>query len=198
MNLLLEPMQEAIRRALEFDPDTRVRIGALDGRTVEVALTGIEKTVCVAIAGEQVLLSSVPEGDPDLRLEGTPIAFARYVMAPERVEITDSGIKIEGDVGLAQRFVAVLREIDIDWEEWVSRYVGDVLAYRAGRFAESFRGWVRDSGRQVQKDVTEYLQEEAGLLARREQVEHLMNDIDEVRSDVERLAQRIRRLGNAL
>jgi ubiquinone biosynthesis protein UbiJ len=57
---------------------------------------------------------------------------------------------------------------------------------------------VRDSGRQVQKDVTEYLQEEAGLLARREQVEHLMNDIDEVRSDVERLAQRIRRLGNAL
>lgn len=198
MNLLLEPMQAAIRRALEFDPDTRSRIGALDGRRVEVTLTGVERTVCVAIVGEQVLLSSAAEGDPDLRLKGTPIAFARYVMAPERVEITDSGIKIEGDVGLAQRFVGVLREIDIDWEEWASRYMGDVLAYRAGRFVESFRDWVRDSGRQVQQDVTEYLQEEARLLARREQVEHLINDIDEVRSDVERLAQRIRRLANTL
>lgn len=198
MNLLLGPMQAAIRRALEFDPDTRARIAALDGRTVEVTLAGIEQTVYVGIEGERVLLYGTQEVQPDLRLRGTPIAFARYVMAPDRVEIADSGIKIEGDVGLAQRFVGVLREIDIEWEEWASRYVGDVVAYRAGRFAESLRDWVSTSGRQVRQDVTEYLQEEARLLARRERVERLMDDIDEIRSDVERLAQRIQRLGSSL
>lgn len=196
MNLLFDPLQAAIRRALEFDPDTRARIRSLDGRTVEISLTGIERRVQVVIEGEEVLLSGPGDGRPDLRLTGSPIAFARYVTAPDRVELTDSGINIEGDVGLAQRFVGVLREIDVDWEEWASRYVGDVAAYRAGRVAESLRDWVRNSGRQLQQDVVEYLQEEARLLAPRERVTRFMNDVDELRSDVERLAQRVKRLRN--
>lgn len=194
MKILLGPLQAAIRRALEFDPDTRGRIKALHGRMVEVSLAGLGQTVYVAMEQEEILLSAEESGRPDLRLEGSPIAFARYVMAPDRVEITESGIKIEGDVGLAQRFVGMLREIDIDWEEWASRYVGDVVAYRAGRIARGFRDWARSSGRQARQDVTEYLQEEARLLAPRERVKRLMNDIDDIRSDVERLALRVGRL----
>lgn len=194
MSILFDPLQAAVRRALEFDPETRERIAELDGRVVEVVFTGLEQTLCVAIDQESVRFSRAAERDPDLRLKGSPIAFARYVMAPDRVELTESGIKIEGDIGLAQRFVGVLRQLDIDWEEWASRYVGDVVAYRAGRLAESMRDWARDSRRQFQQDVAEYLQEEARLLAPRERVTRLMNDIDATRSDVERLAQRIRRL----
>lgn len=198
MSVFLEPLQAAVRRALEFDPDTRERIRELEGRVVEVTFTGVEQILCVAIDQGQVLLSGVPEREPDLRLKGSPIAFARYVVASDRVAITDTGIKVEGDVGLAQRFVGVLRELDIDWEEWASRYLGDVVAYRAGRVVEDLSAWARNSARQMQQDVTEYLQEEARLLAPRERVKRLMNDIDTTRSDVERLAQRIRRLQNYL
>lgn len=198
MSVLFDPLQAAVRRALEFDPDTRKRIEELDGRVVELVFTGLDQTLCVAIDQGAVMFSRTAEREPDLRLKGTPIAFARYVMAPDRVEITESGIKIEGDIGLAQRFVGVLRQLDIDWEEWASRYVGDVLAYRAGRFAESMRDWARNGGRQLRRDVAEYLQEEARLLAPRKRVTRLMNDIDATRSDVERLAQRVKRLRNKL
>lgn len=198
MSILFDPLQAAVRRALEFDPDTRERIAELDGRLVEIVFTGLEQTLCVAIDQDAVLFSRAAQREPDLRLKGTPIAFARYLMAPDRVEITESGIKIEGDIGLAQRFVGVLRQLDIDWEEWASRYVGDVMAYRAGRFAESIRDWADNSRRQFQQDVSEYLQEEVRLLASRERVTRLMNDIDATRSDVERLAQRVKRLRNSL
>lgn len=193
-SVLFEPLQAAIRRTLEFDPDTRERIRELDGRVVEVTLTGLERTIRVSIHGENVSLSRAGNGEPDLRLAGTPTAFARYVMAPDRVEITESGIRIEGDVGLAQRFVGVLRRLDIDWEEWASRYVGDVMAYRAGRIVDDLRAWAGNSGRQFRQDVTEYLQEEARFLAPRREVERVLNEIDTTRSDVERLAQRIKRL----
>lgn len=198
MSILFDPLQAAVRRALEFDPDTRERIAELDGRLVEIVFAGLEQTLCVAIDQGAVLFSRAAQREPDLRLKGTPIAFARYLMAQDRVEITESGIKIEGDVGLAQRFVGVLRQLDIDWEEWASRYVGDVMAYRAGRFAESIRDWADNSRRQFQQDVSEYLQEEVRLLAPRERVTRLMNDIDATRSDVERLAQRVKRLRNVL
>jgi ubiquinone biosynthesis accessory factor UbiJ len=198
MSVLFDPLQAAVRRALEFDPDTRERIHRLDGRVVEVVFAGLEQTLCVTIDHDAVLFSRAAEREPDLRLTGTPIAFARYVMASERLEITESGIKVEGDIGLAQRFVDVLRNLDIDWEEWASRYVGDALAYRAGRFAESFRDWAENSGRQFQQDVSEYLQEEVRLLAPRERVTRLINDIDTTRSDVERLAQRIKRIQSSL
>lgn len=197
MSILFDRLQAAVRRVLEFDPETRERIAELDGRVVEVVFTGLEQTLCVTIDQGAVLFARAAQREPDLRLKGTPIAFARYIMAPDRVEITDSGIKIEGDIGLAQRFVGVLRQLDIDWEEWASRYVGDVMAYRAGRFAESVRDWAENSRRQFQQDVGEYLQEEVRLLASRERVTRLMNDIDATRSDVERLAQRVKRLRNA-
>jgi len=196
VSVFFEPLEGAIRRALEFDPDSRERIRELEGRTVEVVLSGVEQRVCVAIEQGEVRLTRTPERTPDLRLTGSPVAFARYVARPERVEITDSGIKIEGDIGLAQRFVGVLRGLDIDWEEWASRYLGDAMAHRAGRLAGSLRDWAANSRQQLREDVTEYLQEELRVLAPRERVQRLMNDIDATRSDVERLAQRIKRLQN--
>jgi len=194
MSLFFQPLQAVIRRALDFDPDSRARLRELEGRIIEVVFSGIEQNVCVVIDQGEVLLTRVPERLPDLRLKGSPSAFMRYLANPDRVEITHSGISIEGDIGLAQRFVGVLRQLDIDWEEWASRYLGDVMAHRAGRAAGRLRGWAENSRRQFRDDVTEYLQEEARLLAPRERVRHLLNDIDALRSDVERLAQRVKRL----
>lgn len=198
MSLLLEPLEAAIRRALEFDPDTRERLRDLEGRVVEVSFTGVERSVCVVVEQGGARFHREPESEPDLRLKGSPVSFGRYLLAPERVGLTESGIKIEGDVGLAQRFVGLLRGLDIDWEEWLSRYVGDVIAYRAGRAAEDLRHWARGSAEQTRLDVTELLQEETRLLAPRERVKRLMDDIDAVRSDTERLAQRVKRLQNKL
>lgn len=194
MSILFDPLQAAVRRALEYDPDTRERVRALGDRVVEIEFTGLERTLFVAIDQGTVSFSRRAPRAPDLRLIGSPMTFARVAMAPERVEITESGIRIEGDVGLAQRFARLLRQLDIDWEEWASRYVGDVLAHRAGRFAEGLRDWAQHSREQFRQDVSEYLQEEVRLLAPRERVVRLMNEIDETRSDVERLAARIRRL----
>jgi len=194
--MFFAPLEAAIRRALEFDPDTRERIAELEGRTVEVVFAGLEQSVCVVIEHGEVLLTRSPERTPDLRLKGSPAAFARYAADPDRMEISDSGISVEGDIGLAQRFVGVLRQLDIDWEEWASRYLGDVMAHRAGRLAGSLRDWAANSRQQLRQDVTEYLQEELRLLAPRERVRQLMDDIDATRSDVERLAQRVKRLKN--
>ncbi|HSH40635.1 MAG TPA: SCP2 sterol-binding domain-containing protein [Arenicellales bacterium] len=198
MSVLFSPFEEALRRALEYDPGTRERIKSLDGRVVEIVLTGLEQSLCVTIEQDSVLFSRPAGREPDLRLKGSPLSFARYVMAPDRVGITDSGIKIEGDIGLAQQFMGILRRVDIDWEEWASHYVGDVVAYRAAQFARGARDWAVDSGRQFRQDLAEYLQEEARLLAPRERVSRLMHDIDVTRSDVERLAARIRRLQRTL
>lgn len=198
MSVLFGPLQEALRRALEYDPGTRERIRSLDGRVVEIVLAGPEQSLCVTIEQDTVLFSRPAGREPDLRLKGSPLSFARYVMAPDRVGITDSGIKIEGDIGLAQQFMGILRRIDIDWEEWASHYVGDVVAHRAGRLARGARDWVTDSALQFRQDLAEYLQEEARLLAPRERVNSLMNDIDVTRSDVERLAARVRRLQRTL
>jgi len=198
MSVVFDPLQAAVRRALEFDPDTRGRLRELDGRAVEVVLTGLERRLCLVVEQEDVLFSGECPREPDLRLRGSPVAFARYMMAPERQDISRSGITIEGDIGLAQRFVSLLRQLDIDWEEWASTWVGDVAAHRAGRMAGALRDWARESRDQLRQDVREYLQEEARLLAPRERVRRVISDIDLTRSDVERLAERVKRVEKKL
>lgn len=192
--MMINLFEATVRRGLEFDPDTQAKLRQLDGNTLEVELTGLNRSLYFQVTDGELKVFSELETRPDLKIIGSPFAFARYVLSPDRGEINNSGIKIEGDVGLAQQFANIISNLDIDWEEWASQYVGDVVAYRSGRILADLQSWARHSKEQARMDVREFLQEESRLLAPKVRVERFMNEVDELRSDVERLAQRLQRL----
>ena len=192
--MLTQLLQDAGNRLLDFDPETRDRLAAVAGKVVCLDLTGAPRPLYVKPQEQGLALGDAHEGPVDLTLRGSTFAFARFAMAAEDAGGVVSGVQIEGDAVLAQHFVKLLRQLDIDWEELLSQYVGDVGAHQFMRAAGGMRRWAEQVSETLQADLAEFLQEEIPVLAPPGRVERLLDDIDVLRGDVDRLEQRVARL----
>jgi len=91
----------------------------------------------------------------------------------------------------------LLKRADLDWEELLSRYTGDVIAHQIGNLARSLTRWSKDAGARLGQDLAEYLLFESALLPPRLEVETFLDAVDQLRNDVDRLAARLQHVSAA-
>jgi len=101
---------------------------------------------------------------------------------------------IEGDAEVAQKFRELLAQAQPDFEEELSRVIGDVAARQVANFARGFLDWGRKAGGSLATNVAEYLQEEGRDLPTRTETEEFLAGVDRLRDDAERLEARLARL----
>lgn len=193
--MLITVLQELINRALRLDPDTLHRLGDMDGKVICVRVGASEPVAVFILPSEAgVRLHSAYDGKPDVTIAGDVPVFARLMWGRPASGAVAGELQISGDIELGQRFQGVLNEIDIDWEEGASAYVGDVAAHALGRAVREMRAGTRQAAATIGQDIAEYLQEESRVLATHERVESFLKAVDELRGDVDRLEKRLQRL----
>ena len=101
-------------------------------------------------------------------------------------------------IEVAQAFERLLKQIDIDWEEMLSRYTGDAIAYQVGNLVRGLKNWGQQSTNAFADDLRDYLQIEAQYLPLPDEVEAFNNAVDDLRAAAERLEMRVQRLQNRL
>jgi len=196
--MIIEVMENAGNRLLRFDPDTMQKLSRMQGRVFRLEIQVVDKVLWF-IPGESGLkISEDWPGDADITLKGSPLGFVQYALRQKNADnrvFVDKKLTIEGDVELAQDFQRILAELDIDFEELLSHYVGDVAAHQLGRGFRLFRRWAGDASESLRLDTREFLVEELRVLAPDWRVAAFIDRTDELRADVERLEQRVQRLG---
>jgi len=193
-SLVLASLEIALNRYLRLDADTLARLSALSGKVIAVELRGLGVTLHMAPHAGGIQLLGDYHGAPDTIISGTPISLARVGYGEDRGALFAGEVEIRGDVTLGQRFEAVLREIDIDWEDQLSRLVGDVAAHQVGRLVRDTLAWGAKGADSLGRDLSEYLQEESRQLPQRHEVDAFLAAVDGLRNDVERLEARVKRL----
>lgn len=114
--------------------------------------------------------------------------------ALKRGDMPPRGIELNGDAETAQTFSRLLKQADLDWEELLSHYVGDIASHQIGNLARGLARWGRDAMQRLGQDIAEYLQYESQTLPPRHEVEAFLAGVDHLKSDVDRLAARLQRL----
>ena len=191
----LEALAErVINRVLRLDPDAQRRFGELAGKTVliEVAVEGAPLRVFVSPSADGIGLQRACERTPDVTISGTASIFLRQWRGREAA-VSDE-LTIRGDIELGQRFQRALSALDPDWEEGLARVLGDLPAHQIARFVRAARVCAREAAATLADDTAEYLKEEAFILAKRERVAEFLRAVDVLRSDADRLEQRLQRL----
>ncbi|OGT84016.1 MAG: hypothetical protein A3G96_03140 [Gammaproteobacteria bacterium RIFCSPLOWO2_12_FULL_52_10] len=106
-------------------------------------------------------------------------------------------MEVSGDVGLAQRFQKIVKDLDLDWEEHLSHWFGDTLAHKLGNAVRGSVQFAKATKRTLELDVSEYLRYEKEVLPEISEVNDYITAIDVLRDDVERLKLRIDKLARA-
>ena len=184
-------------RLLEFDPDTVERLAALEGKVFKLEFTVVDKELYFIPLKQGVQIRDVWSGPVDITVRGSPLAFAQFGLKQQGVDnrpFVEKRVSIEGDAELAQDFQKLIGELDIDFEELLSRFVGDVAAHEIGRGLNTLREWSLQSAESMRLNIQEYMVEESRILAPGWRVDKFLEQVDTLRADVERLGQRVLRL----
>ncbi len=192
--LLLSAFQSTLNAALRLDSYTVQRLRGLAGKVVAVELRGVNLTLFLALQADRIEVRGEHAGAADAHLSGTPLAFARLGLSGDRAALHTGEVQISGDTELGQQLQDILAAMDIDWEEHLSRFTGDVVAHQVGNAARASQRWAQQSSAALLQDAGEYLKYERELLPDRAQVETFMQQVDVLRDDVERLEARVQRL----
>ena len=182
---------------LQFDPEAKRKLSSLEGKVIRLDILVVDMELFFIPNREGIQIKSTWSGPVDITLSGTPLAFAQFGLKQQGVDnqmFIDKRVTIEGDAELAQEFQRLIRELDIDLEELTSRYVGDIAAHQIGRGARKFQAWTKDAVQSLRLNIRDYMVEESRLLAPSWRVDEFIDRADDLRADVERLEQRIKRI----
>jgi len=196
---LLSAIETAFNAWLKLDGEAFPRFTELDGKIIRFHITGFDLNLYFlpAPSGIQVL-SNYPEdegGLVDATIHGSPMALIRLSTSDNAGEtLLKSDIEIEGDMRVAEKFSAILRDVDIDWEELLSKLVGDIVAHQAGQVTREITAWFKENTESMKLNTAEYLTEESNLTPAEAEITQFMNQVDDMRMDVDRLEARIKLL----
>jgi ubiquinone biosynthesis protein UbiJ len=195
---LISALEGLINAALRLDPAVQQRLSRLHGKRIAFDFTGFGLKLYFIPAEERLQLHGRIEGEADCTLSGSPLALAALGLEEDKSgSLFGGSVQISGDAALAHRFGKILADMDIDWEEQLSRLVGDIPAHQGGRLLSNGREWARQSRHSLEMDMGEYLQEELRWLPLPEELAEFSAGVDTLRDDVERLQARIDRLNRA-
>lgn len=188
-------MEIGLNGYLGRDAEALRRCRVLAGRCLALDMRDLDLTLYLVPAAHGVQVADEYDGEPDVRLSGSPGGFARTLFAGEDALLSGGDLRIEGDVGLAQGFARLLQGVDPDWMDWLGAHVGDVPADLIGRALRGGGALARRAAATLSLDTAEYLREETRDLVQREELDEFTRGVDRLRADTDRLAARVRRLG---
>ena len=176
-----------VDQALRTDAEAQKRLKAMGQCTIRLELLPLPG-IGLRIDDGRLAVES-PEEQADLAIRGHLAAFVRYVLSGRA-----DGIHLEGEGEIAQDFRDFLGALDIDWEELLSRAVGDVPARLMMRTLEEGRQVARNFSAAAESNARDYLHEESGLLPRASELDRFVHEVDRLRDDLERLELRLGRI----
>jgi ubiquinone biosynthesis protein UbiJ len=188
-------LETALNTALRLDPAAFGKLNRFSGKVIAIELQGLGLTLYLLPGTDGISLMSQYDAAADTVLSGTPLAMAKMALGPNASKVLFAGeVTIRGDVETGQAFKRLLDELDIDWEEQLAKFTGDIAAHKLGELFQATTRWGHQALEILGKDATEYFQQEGQDLPVPATVRQFMHEVDELRDDTARLEARLTRL----
>jgi ubiquinone biosynthesis protein UbiJ len=191
-------LETALNHTLSLDPDTRQRLTALNGRSVQLHLRGPELALAVTVDDARLKVGP-PEEDGtrqgnQLKVAATPGSLLAMLFRRDDDGIAPGKVEIAGDAELARRLEKLASKFAPDFEEAFARSFGDVLGVPLAKAVRNGLAHARETASHLTEDTADWLRDEVRVAMAPGEVEGFLDGVDELRERSERLESRIQRL----
>jgi ubiquinone biosynthesis accessory factor UbiJ len=195
-------VERLLNHVIGLDPDSQARLKKLQGKSLQVRLRELPWPILLQFS-QRIDLSIVEQPD-DLVKASCMLELNIETLQQLRDSskltqlIQEQKLILVGDMYVAQSVSSLFQELDIDWEEELSQYVGDVLAHQTFVGARSM---LREAKKQIEtgrSKLSAHLLHADGLAVGALELAHFSDEVDQLRSASERLSARLLRLEMAV
>ncbi len=115
-------------------------VGTLNGKTIYFALDDLPLTLNFICANHRIFVTTDTSSNADVDIKLKSIVFLSLLQGEEISDLLKQDkIIIHGDVKTAQLLVDLLKSAQIDFEEILSQYTGDIIANQIGNIARNLK-----------------------------------------------------------
>ena len=184
--------ETALNRLIRRDPAARDRLARQAGMVFTVLVEHPALSLTFTPTTDGLMWRAADDLTPDATIHTSgPALLAALQRSHDMDSLFAGDIEVEGDEQAATAFLRALRELDIDWADWLAEKIGvsaaGVVEQAATRLERTTAEW-RETRRIEQHD---YLVHEARLVVDDLDLPGFLDEVDEVRSAVDRLERRL-------
>jgi ubiquinone biosynthesis protein UbiJ len=195
LNLSLKPLEYSINLAISLDPQTKKQMRDFNDKIISFEITTFPSPIFIIGNNDRFTLAFTSELPAQVAVRGSLFAFLRCLVHKNPVqEFTTGELTLFGESDIAEKLFQLFSYLEIDWEEQLSKIVGDVAANTLYGFFQKSAQWGKQTLVACTKNSSEYLQEEVDVLAPNAAISDFIKDVDTLRDDAQRLAARVARL----
>lgn len=176
---------QAFNHLLAAAPWARAKLAPFAGRRARLVLGPLPLEFRIAPDGT---FESLGTGEPAVEIV-LPAGAALALLQGREAMMRDA--RITGAADFAEALGFVLRKLDWDAEEDLSRAVGDIAAHRIMKTAGGIAAAQADAARRLAENVAEYLRYEQPVGVDKAALAAFSGEVDALRRDADALERRI-------
>ena len=188
--LAIKKFESTFNRYLSLDSETPKLLTPLQGKVMGIHIQRPKISLFFAFEENKVHISTEQPATVNTEIYTTVFQLIRLKMN-QNPALVNTQFHIKGDVDTAQLLNALFQKHQIDWEEHLSKILGDIAAYKMTQLFRKPIEFMRRNKTKFSSDLSEYLQEEAQLLPSGNEVEIFRKEVDLLRLQMDRLQARV-------
>lgn len=196
-SLICASIETSLNKLLMLDSSSQQRQLPLIGHTVGLSITELKQPLFFHFTPSNVEVLGQYEGDVSAQLT---LDFDALLSLKNNGNISEliklDKLVIDGDIKTLQCFADLLTKLDIDWQEHLSQYTGDVIAFKLGQGINKLKKSIRTTVEKTQSNASNYMIEEARLALGKLEFIHFSDQTDDVAMRTNKLAQQIDAMRN--
>lgn len=194
-SLICASIETTLNKLLALDTTSHLRLIELKGKTVGLAIAELKQPLFFNFSGRRVEVLGQYEGDVAAQLA---LDFNVLMTLKNNGNISEliksDQLIIDGDIKTLQNFADLLTKLDIDWQEHLSVYTGDVVAFKLGQGIKKFVKSVSRQTTKAQSHAKDYLTQEARVVIGKLEFIHFSDQVDDLSQQTNNLANKITQL----
>jgi len=185
---ILSALESAVNKSLSASVASKKTVLSLNNKVIEVFVSGFEFSITLLFVDGVVRLSSLFDGDSDLKISGTPSEYIAFIRNVDKAY--ESNLAITGDSDVARNLKALFSDIEIDLEEQLAPLLGGTVSHQIGRAHRTVTRAFVDRLNNFEQEVSDYLKIESKAIISRNELDRFLEKVDCTRDDVDRLEAR--------
>jgi len=180
---------------IKMDPTWTKNVAPLTGAVIELELFDLPfHLYFMPHSSGMIIQASFPDKS-DVKISGPVSGFIQLIQARRKHEtLVGSSVQFAGNVAIGQHFEKLLASLRPQWEEQLSRLMGDPLTQTLIGLGQNLSTLFSQTTQTLQTNTKDYFQEEARFTPAAIEVQNFSDDVANLRSDVSRIEAKIKRL----
>lgn len=197
--LISAGVELTLNQLLQLDPDCKPRLKKLAGKQLQVTINELPWTLLFTFS-EQIDVSALQQNQQQIPADAAADCHITLGLSTLS-ELSDSSkisqliqqgkLDLDGDIDVAQGFSNLMKELDIDWEEQLSKYTGDVVAHQTFSSVKALFNTAQQEVEKLADQLSAHLTKPEAVAVSEIEVADFCDQVNHLRSASDRLEARI-------